>query len=82
MPKTTTKRIRITVTPQRGQWAVKQPGIRTETSGTKAACVAVATGRARDLWAGGRLAQVVIHRADGRIQEERTYGRDPVRHRG
>jgi hypothetical protein len=27
----------------------------------------------------GRL---VIHRQDGRIQEERTYGKDPARTRG
>jgi hemerythrin superfamily protein len=37
--------------------------------------------RARDMARsqGGRL---VIHRQDGRIQEERTYGRDPSRSRG
>ncbi len=26
--------------------------------------------------------QLVIHGKDGRIQEERTYGKDPVRRRG
>ncbi len=82
MPKLTTKRVRIVVVPRRGVWLVKQAGIRVAVCGTKASAVAVATGRGRTIWAGGQTAQVVIHFADGRIQEERSYGRDPVRSPG
>jgi hypothetical protein len=82
MPKTNTKRVRITVVPHRGLWAVKQPGIGAAIFSTKAPAVSVAVARGRALWAGGQLAQVVIHLASGRIQEERTYGRDPVRSPG
>jgi len=30
----------------------------------------------------GRLGQAVLHRSDGTIREERTYGEDPRRTRG
>lgn len=50
----------------------------------KREAVDVAVLVARLAEARGKLAQVVIHTADGRIQEERTYPRssDPRRSRG
>jgi len=38
-----------------------------------------ATAEGRRLYQAGGLAQAVLHRADGQIREERTYGRDPER---
>ncbi len=83
MPKTSTKRIRITVVPNRGGgWLVKQPGIGVAPFETKLPAVAHAVARGRRLWAGGQLAEVVIHGQTGQIQDRRTYGADPVRHKG
>ena len=36
----------------------------------------------RELWKNGTPCQLVIHRKDGVIQEERTYGHDPRRRKG
>jgi Uncharacterized protein conserved in bacteria (DUF2188) len=50
---------------------------------TKKEAVEKATRQARkELEQAGQLGQVVIKKADGTIQEERTYGRDPERHPG
>lgn len=38
--------------------------------------------RAHKLHSGGLNAQLVIHRQDGSIEGEHTYGDDPVRHPG
>ncbi len=38
-----------------------------------------AIARAKQLAKVGRLGQVIVHKADGSIQTEYTYGRDPVR---
>lgn len=76
------KRIRITVVPAAGRWAVRQAGIAGVPFETKASGVAYAVKRGRALWAGGQRAEVVIHGRDGQIKDRRTYGADPVRHPG
>lgn len=82
MPKPSTKRIRITVVPAKERWAVRQAGIAAVPFETKAPAVAYAVKRGRALWAGGQRAEVVIHGRIGQIQDRRTYGADPVRHKG
>lgn len=41
-----------------------------------------AINRARQLAKKGRMGQVIIHRTDGEVQKEYTYGKDPVRSLG
>jgi hypothetical protein len=49
----------------------------------KGDCKVAMSQRLREQWeAHGRLSQLVIRAVDGKVQEERTYGRDPRRHRG
>jgi len=57
-------------------WAVKQSGEVVSKHRTQATSEAAikAGHRAQD---GGGLGQAVLHKSDGRIREERTYGSDP-----
>lgn len=48
----------------------------------KARAVAEGRRQGRARWRKGRLAQLVVHKADGRFQTEYTYGKDPARYRG
>ena len=48
----------------------------------KSAAVAFARERCKERLSVGGLAQMVVHRADGRIHYESTYGADPRRSRG
>lgn len=68
------------VVPDGGDWKVKPEGGSRATSvhPTQAQATAAAAERARDRGEGS----VVIHRPDGRIREERTYGKDPSKSRG
>lgn len=63
-----------------GGWNVKKENAQraTVTTGTKQEAIQ----RARDLAKAQDLGQVIVHRADGVIQTEWTYGQDPERHRG
>jgi hypothetical protein len=72
------RRTRITVTCDRrtNAWKVKGGG-ETHTFATKQEAVQGATAAARMLG----NSQVVIHKMDGTIQSERTYGADPRRTR-
>lgn len=69
------------VTPNRaGGWTVKGAGASraSSTHGNKADAV----DRAKELARNQALGQVVIHKQDGRIQTEHTYGSDPCPPRG
>ena len=72
------KRLRLTVTPNKGEGWTVSGGEQARTYRTKQEAVrqAAATGRANG------YAQVVIKGRDGRIQSERTYGADPRRSKG
>ena len=68
-----TKRTSIHVVPQREEWAVKEEGRVLSTHDTKAEAVDRATKAAKS----APLGQVVIHKSDGTIETEHTYGKDP-----
>jgi uncharacterized protein YdaT len=63
-----------------GQWQAKAEGA--SRASTVAPRKAEAVERARDLAKGQPLGQMVIHGADGRIQTEHTYGKDPYPPKG
>ena len=48
----------------------------------KRVAVIIARMTCRRVWANGRLAQLVVHGQNGRIQREATYRRDPRRRKG
>jgi len=74
-------RQRYHVTPNgSGDWQVKPSGskVPVATAGTQGEAVAIAAGIAKV----GQPSQVVIHRPNGRIREEHTYGGDPEKYPG
>jgi hypothetical protein len=68
------------VVPCGRRWSVRRVGARraARTFSRKTAAVAYA----RTLATRGALGQVRVHRSDGEIQTEYTYGKDPRRTRG
>jgi hypothetical protein len=68
------------VTPHGDSWRVKRVGARRADSVRPNKMAAVA--RAIELATRGVLGQVRVHRLDGEIQTEWTYGEDPRRTRG
>lgn len=66
------------VVPDGANWSVKLGGVVQATKSTKQAAVdwAVATAKAN------QPSQVVIHKADGTIETEYTYGNDPYPPKG
>lgn len=64
------------------RWKVTGPSL-LKVFRRKVEAVACGRGLARASYVGlGVLAQLVIHKRNGTIQEERTYGRDPKRYPG
>jgi len=77
-----TKRKVFHSVPNGNGWAVEQSGrvISNHRTQANAEAAAIKAGhRAQD--AGG-LGQAVLHKSDGRIREERTYGDDPRKIKG
>ena len=71
---------RIHVTPTQSGWQSKAEGAqRANSTGTTKTEV---VRRAVEIAKNNGNASVVIHKADGKIQEERTYGKDPFPPRG
>jgi len=63
-----------------GQWQAKAEGASRASAVTETKEEII--DRARKIAKGKPLGQVVIHKADGRIQSERTYGKDPFPPKG
>lgn len=63
-------------------WKVESKGRRISTHRTQAGAEKAAVKAGRRAESKGGLGQAVLHKANGRIREERTYGRDPRRSRG
>lgn len=70
---------RIHITGERGQWRGVREGAERASFTTDTKQDAIEQGRQLAKKDGGEL---IIHKANGRIQEERTYGRDPYPPKG
>lgn len=68
------------VLPHGDDWAVKPEGAQRASSIHD--CKDDAINRARDLAKGAPLGQIIIHKGDGTIQTEHTYGKDPRKYPG
>lgn len=74
-------RVKYHVTPAPdGDWKVKREGAGRADSIHEDKADAVA--RAKELAKDNSLGQVIVHRRDGKIQTEHTYGRDPYPPKG
>jgi len=62
-----------------GLWHLHHDGMALAAYETKAEGEAAGEEQARELWSSGRPAQLVVHRKDGSIECEYTYGDDPER---
>ena len=71
------KRQRITVKPHKGKWHMTGLGDGVIVYRFKYEAVSHARGACRGMWRSGQLAQMLVHRADGRFHYECTYGKDP-----
>lgn len=82
-PRTKAKRVvfRVSWASKARMWAVRGNG-GTTFHRTKRGATADAVLSATRMYTGGIRTQVVIHKRDGRIESERTYGGDPVRRKG
>lgn len=65
--------------PSGNGWAVKSSGRTVSNHRTQAASEHAAVKAGHKAENGGGLGQAVLHRSDGTIKEERTYGNDPRR---
>jgi hypothetical protein len=63
-------------------WIVTNGGKTQSTHETQKKAEAAAIAAAKKVYDAGGLAQAVLHKSDGTIREERTYGKDPERHPG
>jgi hypothetical protein len=63
-------------------WVVTSEGKVVGGFNTQAEAEAEAMRLAKKAEADGGLGQAVLHKADGEIKEERTYGKDPRQHSG
>jgi 1,2-phenylacetyl-CoA epoxidase PaaB subunit len=71
-------RIIYRVAPSGSNWTVKRDGILQSTHDNKQPAVDAGSAGARREWeVYKRPSQCVIHRADGTIEKEWTYGNDP-----
>ncbi len=71
------KRIVFHSVPKDGGWAVEQSGKVISRHNTQAASEKAAIKAGHKAENAGGLGQAVLHKGDGKIREERTYGKDP-----
>ena len=73
----------LRVTPLKGQgWKVTGVGSAPLKFDTKSSAVSFARRRCREQKEAGGLAQLVVHKMDGKIHYENTYGKDPKKYKG
>lgn len=65
-----------------GRWHLQHNNSSLASFETKAEAEKEGQSRGADLWVDGTPAQLVVHREDGSVEHEYTYGRDPMRHVG
>jgi hypothetical protein len=63
-------------------WVVIEGGETISRNSNQKANEAAAIAAGRKAYRDGGLGQAVLHKSDGTIREERTYGKDPERHPG
>ena len=63
----------------RDGWQVRKNKRMVSSHGTQKESEAAAIELARSAYKSGGLGQAVLHKSDGTIREERTYGKDPQR---
>lgn len=68
--------------PSKEGWKVTQSGKTLSTHDTQKQSEAAAIAAGRKAEASGGKGQAVLHKSDGTIREERTYGQDPERSKG
>ena len=68
--------------PSKGGWKVEQSGQTLSNHDTQKAAEAAAIARGHADRAQGQNSQAVLHKSDGTIREERTYGDDPRKTKG
>lgn len=68
--------------PSKDGWKVTQSGNTVSTHPTQKASEAAATAAGRAAEKAGGKGQAVLHKSDGTIREERTYGADPQKSKG
>lgn len=71
-----------TPNPQGKGWVVTRDGKKVSGHRKQETAEKAATERGRQAEAGGGLGQAVLHKSDGTIREERTYGKDPKKSPG
>jgi hypothetical protein len=67
---------------RKGVWTVTLNNKAVATHDTQSQSEADARRRGRAAYEAGGLGQAVMHRADGEIRTEHTYGKDPERYPG
>jgi hypothetical protein len=72
------KRLIVTVAPNKDNWDVKKGSQTVKTTTTKEPAIKAAKAIAKK----EVLSQVVIKKQDGKIQTEYTYGKDPRKYKG
>ena len=65
-----------------GRWHLKHDGSVIGSFDTKSEAEGAGVARGNKLWEQGTPAQLIVHREDGSIEFEHTYGKDPERHPG
>lgn len=68
--------------PKKDAWAVVRSGKTVSNHNTQKAAEAAAIRAGRKAENAGGLGQAVLHKGDGTIREERTYGADPSNVKG
>lgn len=75
MPKPKRTVVHVVPNTKKGGWDVKKAGNQRATAHTTKKTDAVATGK--QIAKKAPLGQIKIHKQDGKIQTEHTYGKDP-----
>ena len=78
-PMTSRKRVVFNSSLTKDGWMVTSGGEPLSNHETQKESEAAAIAAARQVYKDGGLGQAVLHKANGMIREERTYGKDPER---
>jgi hypothetical protein len=80
VPKKSIRKVYHVVPDPKGGWAVKEEKNKNPSVKTEKKVEAII--KAKELAKKAKLGQVIVHKKDGEIQTEYTYGEDPVKTKG